>query len=244
MADGSPDGEADHAFTGRIALVTGSTRGIGRAIAQRLVEEGARVVVHGSREADARRVADEIGATLGAGADLADPAPVASLIERVHSSVGLVEILVNNAGISLRKAFIKSDDDLWNQTLRIDLMAAVELLRATLPGMVARGWGRVLNVASAAGVEPTPGFSAYAAAKGALVALTLTLAAEVEPSGVRVNALSPIGMTDMLRQLPPAYLDDLIARGIPTPERCAERALALLGTNAPSGAHDMMAFGD
>jgi NAD(P)-dependent dehydrogenase (short-subunit alcohol dehydrogenase family) len=110
--------------------------------------------------------------------------------------------------------------------------------------MVERGWGRVLNVTSAAGVEATPGFAAYAAAKGALVGLTLTLAAEVRTSGVQVNALSPIAMTDMLRQLPPKYLDDLVSRGVPTPEHCADRAMKLLREDAPSGVHDMVAFGD
>jgi NAD(P)-dependent dehydrogenase (short-subunit alcohol dehydrogenase family) len=200
--------------------------------------------VHGTREEDARRVATEIGAAAGIGADLADAQQIASMLQRSDSAVGPIDILVNNAGISIRRTFLESDDELWHRTLRIDLLAPVELLRATLPGMTERGWGRVLNIASAAGVEATPGFTAYAAAKGALVALTLTLAAEVERSGVRVNALSPIGMTDMLRQLPPAYLDDLIARGVPTPERCAERALALLDGDAPSGAHDLMAFGD
>jgi len=200
--------------------------------------------VHGTREEDARRVAAEIGAAAGIGADLADAQQIASMLERSESFVGPVDVLVNNAGISIRRTFLDSDDELWNRTLRIDLMAPVELLRATLPGMKAREWGRVLNITSAAGVEATPGFTAYAAAKGALVALTLTLAAEVERSGVRVNALSPIGMTDMIRQLPPAYLEDLVARGVPTPERCAERALALLDRDAPSGAHDLMAFGD
>jgi NAD(P)-dependent dehydrogenase (short-subunit alcohol dehydrogenase family) len=164
--------------------------------------------------------------------------------ERVRASVGPIDILVNNAGISIRSIFLETDTELWDRTLQIDLRAPIELIRASLPGMVERGWGRVLNVTSAAGVEPTPGFAAYAAAKGALVGLTLTLAAEVNASGVQVNALSPIAMTDMLRQLPPKYLDDLRARGIPTAEHCADRAMALLDASAPSGVHDMVAFGD
>jgi NAD(P)-dependent dehydrogenase (short-subunit alcohol dehydrogenase family) len=231
-------------LTGRVALVTGSTRGVGRAIAERLVDEGVTVVVHGTRDADARRVAGEIGAVLGAGADLDDGDQVDAMSERVRASVGPIDILVNNAGISIRSTFLETDTELWDRTLQIDLRAPIELIRASLPGMVERGWGRVLNVTSAAGVEATPGFAAYAAAKGALVGLTLTLAAEVEASGVRVNALSPIAMTDMLRQLPPKYLDDLIARGVPTPEHCADRAMALLAQDAPSGVHDMVAFGD
>ena len=228
----------------RVALVTGSTRGIGRAIAERLVGEGARVVVHGSRPAHAQGVADDIGATSGIGADISDHEQVVALLDRVESTVGPVDIVVNNAGISIRKTFLDTDDGLWRRTMDIDFTAPITILRATLPGMVERGWGRVLNVASAAGIEATPGFAAYAAAKGALIALTLTLAAEVDRAGVRVNALSPIAMTGMLRQLPPAYLDDLVARGVPTPERCAERAALLLGADAPSGVHDVMAFGD
>ena len=232
------------ALVGRVALVTGSTRGVGRAIAERLVDEGVTVVVHGTRESNARRVAEEIGAVLGAGADLDDEDRVDAMSDRVQASVGPIDILVNNAGISIRKTFLETDTDLWDRTLQIDLRAPIALIKATLPGMAQRGWGRVLNVTSAAGVEATPGFAAYATAKGALVGLTLTLAAEVEASGVRVNALSPIAMTDMLRQLPPKYLDDLISRGIPTPEHCADRAMMLLGANAPSGVHDMVAFGD
>ena len=231
-------------LAGRVALVTGSTRGVGRAIAQRLVEDGVAVAVHGTRDSDARRVAEEIGAELGTGADLDDDEQVAALGTLVQTSLGPIDVLVNNAGISIRSTFLETDTDLWDRTLQIDLRAPIELMRATLPGMVERGWGRVLNVTSAAGVEATPGFAAYAAAKGALVGLTLTLAAEVNATGVQVNALSPIAMTDMLRQLPPKYLDDLIARGVPTPEHCADRAMNLLGADAPSGVHDMVAFGD
>jgi NAD(P)-dependent dehydrogenase (short-subunit alcohol dehydrogenase family) len=233
-----------HSLAGRVALVTGSTRGIGRAIAARLVGEGASVVVHGSRGDDARGVADEIGAVFGAGADFGDPRQVGAMTDAVESSVGPIDILVNNAGISIRKRFLTTDAELWYRTMQIDLMAPIALLQATLPGMVAREWGRVLNVASAAGVEATPGYAAYATAKGGLIGLTLTLAAELQGSGVQVNALSPIAMTDMLRRVPPAMLDDLVARGVPTPEHCADRALKLLSADAPSGVHDMVAFGD
>jgi len=231
-------------LAGRVALVTGSTRGVGRAIAERLVEDGVAVAVHGTRDSDARRVADEIGAVLGTGANLENDDQVVALSALVQGSVGPIDILVNNAGISIRSTFLETDTDLWDRTLQIDLRAPIELIRATLPGMVERGWGRVLNVTSAAGVEATPGFAAYAAAKGALVGLTLTLAAEVRTSGVQVNALSPIAMTDMLRHLPPKYLDDLVSRGVPTPEHCADRAMKLLREDAPSGVHDMVAFGD
>jgi NAD(P)-dependent dehydrogenase (short-subunit alcohol dehydrogenase family) len=235
---------ASSAFADRVALVTGSTRGIGRAIAVALVDAGAAVVVHGRARSEATRVADEIGAVLGVGADLEDRHRIGMLVDAVHADVGPIEILVNNAGISIRRTFLDSDTDLWTRTLAVDLVGPIELLRATLPGMVERGWGRVLNVASAAGVEATPGFAAYATAKGGLVGLTLTLAAEVRRSGVRVNALSPIGMTDMLRQLPPAELEHLVGLGVPTTEHCARRALALLDDDAPTGVHELMAFGD
>lgn len=244
MASDSDRTGTPSAFTGRVALVTGSTRGIGKAIAAHLARAGASVVVHGTRRADAIRTADEIGAIAGAGADIGDRHQVADLVDTVHSEVGPIDILVNNAGISIRSSFLESDVDVWERTLRIDLGGPIELLRATVPGMVAREWGRVLNVTSAAGVEATPGFAAYATAKGGLVALTLTLAAEVRHAGVRVNALSPIGMTDMLRQLPPAMLEHLVGLGVPTPDRCAQRALALLDDTAPSGVHERMQFGE
>jgi len=244
MASDSDRTGSPSAFTGRVALVTGSTRGIGRAIAAHLVRAGASVVVHGTRRADALRTADEIGAIAGVGADVGDPHQVADLVDTVHAAVGPIDVLVNNAGISIRRSFLESDADVWEQTLRVDLGGPIALLQAVVPGMVERRWGRVLNVTSAAGVEATPGFAAYATAKGGLVALTLTLAAEVHHTGVRVNALSPIGMTDMLRQLPPTVLEHLVGLGVPTPDRCAQRALALLDDTAPTGVHEKMEFGE
>jgi 3-oxoacyl-[acyl-carrier protein] reductase len=227
---------------GRVALVTGSTRGIGKAIAERLVTEGALVAVHGTREAAAADAAKEIGASIGVGADVSDPAAVGTMVGRITDELGPIEVLVNNAGFSSQLSFLDSDIELWDKTLRVNLLGPVHVLRATVPAMVAAGWGRVLNVTSAAAVGPTPGFPVYAASKGGLLALSLTMAAELKGTGITVNALAPLAVTDMLRQMPEQAVNALIDRGMPTVEQCGEEAYVLLADGAATGKHVVMSF--
>ena len=220
---------------GHVALVTGSTRGIGRAVAERFAAEGARVVVHGRSAADAEGVAATLDRAIGVAGDVSDRGSVRALCTRAQAALGPVDILVNNAGVASRRAITRMTDDEWFESLAVNLTGPMYTIRELVPGMKARGWGRIVNVTSAAGTHGTPGFSAYAAAKGGVVGLALTLAQELESFGIKVNVLSPAALTDMLRQLPPALLDPLVAAGLPTVEDCADTALGLVVDDAPNG---------
>ena len=152
-----------------------------------------------------------------------------------EQQLGPVDVLVNNAGISSRRAITRMTDDDWFESLAVNLTGSMYMIRELVPGMKARGWGRIVNVTSGAGTHGIAGFSAYAAAKGGVVALALTLAVELERFGIRVNALAPAALTDMLRQLPPELLDPMIEAGLPTVEECADAALGLVVDDAPNG---------
>jgi 2-hydroxycyclohexanecarboxyl-CoA dehydrogenase len=231
-------------LNGRVALVTGSTRGVGRAIAERLVTEGAEVVVHGRDEGMAASVATEIGAALGVSGEASDADAVHRLCVRVLDEVGPIDIVVNNAGTSTPNLFLDSTDEEWDRLLAVNLLGPRNVLRAVLPGMQERGWGRILNVTSEAGVRGTPRFSAYAASKGALLALSFTLAQELADSGICVNSFAPLALTDLVRsQMQPDRLDQLVGRGIPSVEENAEVALRLVADDAPTGEVVIMHIG-
>jgi NAD(P)-dependent dehydrogenase (short-subunit alcohol dehydrogenase family) len=177
-------------LTGRRALVTGSTQGIGRAVAARLAAEGASVVVHGR---DAGRVARAVaelrreaaGPVEGIAADVADPAAVARLAEEA----GPVDVLVNNVGVFGVGAFAETSDDDWQRYLDVNLMSGVRLSRALLPGMLASGWGRVVFVSSESGVDVPADMAAYGVTKAAQLALGNALAKTTRGTGVTVNTV-------------------------------------------------------
>ncbi len=141
---------------GHVALVTGSTRGIGRAVAERFAAEGARVVVNGRSAADAEQVAATLVGAVGIACDVSDLVSVRALCARVQEELGTVDILVNNAGIASRRAITRMTDDEWFESLAVNLTGSMYTTRELVPGMKAQGWGRIVNVTSAAGTPWHP----------------------------------------------------------------------------------------
>jgi uncharacterized protein len=211
---------------GRTALVTGASGGIGRAIAEQLGDHGADVVLVGRNGAALEDAAATVRARGGTARtialDLADPSAPRKLVEQV-GEVGEVELLVNNAGVAPGGTLADADPADLRAMLDLNVTALTDLTALLLPGMVARGHGSVLNVASVAGYMPAPGLAAYAASKSYVLALSRALWAEVRGSGVRVVAVSP-GATRT------AMNPD----GTRSAEQVATTALAALSATAPA----------
>ena len=190
-------------LTGRAALVTGSTRGIGRGIAETLAGCGARVAVVGRDQARAAEAAAAIGrGAQGFAADVADSAQVAALVEQVESAFGAVDILVNNAGLTRDNLLLRIKDDDWDAVLDANLKGAFAAIRAATRGMMKRRWGRIVAITSVVGATGNPGQTNYAAAKAGTVGFSKALAAEVASRGITVNCVAPgfiaTAMTDAL----------------------------------------------
>lgn len=179
---------------GRVALVTGSTRGIGRAIAGALADAGARVAVVGRDRAKAEAVATEIGGTdraRGFACEISDPASVTALIEEAERAFGSIDILVNNAGLTRDNILFRLKDDDWDAVLNANLRGAFVAIRAASRGMIKRRWGRIVNMASVVGIVGNKGQANYAASKAGLIGLTKSVAKELASRNVLANAIAP-----------------------------------------------------
>jgi NAD(P)-dependent dehydrogenase (short-subunit alcohol dehydrogenase family) len=217
---------------GRVALVTGGGRGIGRAIALALAAEGTRVAVTARTAAELEEVVAAVRGKGGEAAaltvDVADRDAVRALPGRVEQALGPVEILVNNAGIGSSadpRPVVEYDDAFWELSLAVNLTAPYLLCKAVLPGMIGRKWGRIINVASINSRIPSPHAAAYVASKHGLLGLTRVLALEVAKDGVTVNAICPGPVRTVMNDKRVAY--DAKRRGVSFEEQ--ERSMTLLG---------------
>lgn len=178
-------------------MITGGGRGIGRAIALEFAREGAKVSLCSRTGDEVERVADEISREFKADVmydvcDVSDPDDVAEFFLATYNAFGRhPNILVNNAGVAESAPLVKTTDELWHKHLAINLSGTFYCMRAALPRMVAQGWGRIINVASIAGKTGAPYISAYSASKHGVLGLTRSVAMEVAPLGITVNAICP-----------------------------------------------------
>lgn len=184
-------------LTGKTALVTGSTSGIGLGYAKALAAEGANVMINGfgdAAEIEKERLSLEAlsgGKALYSDADMTKPASIAAMVKTCTEVLGGPDIVINNAGIQFVAPVDEFPDEKWDAIIAINLTSAFHVIKAALPGMKARKWGRIINTASAHSLVASPNKSAYVAAKHGLVGLTKTVALEVAQLGITANCISP-----------------------------------------------------
>ena len=183
---------------GKVALVTGASRGIGHAIAAELAKQGAKVIGTATSEEGAKNVPG-IGRVL----DVKDAAQTDALVEAVQKEFGEILILVNNAGITRDNLALRMKDAEWDEVMETNLRAVFRLSRAVMRGMMKARWGRIINITSVVGASGNPGQANYAAAKAAVVGMTKSLAREIGSRNITVNCVAPGFIdTDMTRALP------------------------------------------
>ncbi|MCO6437049.1 MAG: 3-oxoacyl-[acyl-carrier-protein] reductase [Phycisphaerae bacterium] len=200
-------------LSGKVSLVSGSSRGIGRAIALALAEAGSDVVVnYVSSESAAEGVAEEVRKlgrrAIALRADVSDSAQCDAMVDKAEAHLGPIQVLVNNAGITRDRSFLKLSREHWEEVLMVNLHGPFNLTGRILPEMAKAGWGRVINISSIVAQMGNFGQSNYAVAKGGLIAFTKTLAREVASKGVTVNAIAPGFIeTDMTAAVPEKALE-------------------------------------
>lgn len=225
-------------LTGKAALVTGASGGIGGAIARTLHGAGARVGLSGTRTAPLEALAAELGeGAFVLPCNLGDGEAVAALPKAAAEAMGAVDILVNNAGITRDNIFMRMSDDDWQTVLDVNLTATFRLCRGVMRGMMKARWGRIVNISSVVGATGNPGQANYAAAKAGMVGMSKSLAYEVASRGITVNAVAPgfieTAMTEKLNEDQRAgILGNVPAGRMGTPEEIAAGVLYLASPEA------------
>ncbi|CAA9235996.1 MAG: 3-oxoacyl-[acyl-carrier protein] reductase [uncultured Blastococcus sp.] len=223
------------ALAGQRALVTGGAAGIGRAIVEAFIAEGARVVVLGRDAAETRAAAEVLGAVGGVGADVSDETQVREAVIEAEQLLGHVDVLVNSAGLLTQSALVDMSLAQWRETIDVDLTGVFLMCRAVVPGMVARRHGRVINIASQLAIKGAPTLSHYTAAKAGVIGLTKSLAREVAGEGVLVNAIAPGPIETALIGGFTSEFKSAVVAGLPlgrvgVPDEVAPTAVLLAGS--------------
>lgn len=202
---------------GKVCLVTGASRGIGRAIVLALAEMGAQIAFsyqnsHEKAEEICRLITSKGGRCRAFAANMAVENEVIRMVDEINGSMGPISILVNNAGITRDRSFLKMTKALWDEVISVNLDGLFNVTHAALPCMINLGWGRIINISSVVGLTGNFGQTNYAATKGGVNAFTMTLAREVARKGITVNSIAPgFIATDMTKDVPAAALDQVKA---------------------------------
>jgi len=213
-------------LAGKHALVTGGARGIGAAITRILLARGAQVTMLGRSPSAAKEMAEPGAGLSYLSADVSNPAAVAMAFATAQKQLGRIDILVNNAGQAASAPFLKTSFALWQEMIRVNMDGAFHCIQAALPGMLEAKWGRIVNIASTAGLTGYQYVTAYCAAKHGLIGLTRSLALEVATRGVTVNSVCPgFTETDML--------EETIANIVAKTGLSADKARADLASRSP-----------
>ena len=179
-------------LSGRTALITGASGGIGSAIAKNLSQQGAHVILHGTRAGRLEELASEIGTNVSVvTANLSDREAVGGLVSEAAKATGAIDILVNNAGITRDNLLMRMKDEEWDDVLEVNLTSSMLLCRSAIRAMMKARWGRIISISSIVGVTGNPGQTNYAASKAGMIGFSKSLAAEVASRGITVNIVAP-----------------------------------------------------